>query len=125
MFQTEWTLTTSLATAQLNRYKFNDELQRVSNHPVHVKSFTKTGVLNPTALAPFCAFSGNMSVSFRPKIVKDQLCYTVNPNQFISSLNGQVELSLILFINKNEERHFESLSPIQDDSFSIIVETIG
>ena len=48
-----------------------------------------------TAMIPFCEFGGNMSVmgvkidqfdvpvcnSFRPKIVQDQLCYTVDPNE--------------------------------------------
>ena len=55
----------------------------------------KDGNLSPTALIPFCDFGGNMSVmgvkidqfdvpvcnSFRPKIVQDQLCYTVDPNE--------------------------------------------
>ena len=64
----------------------------MTNHPVHFVN--DENVLNPTALIPFCEFNGNMSVmgvkidqfdvpvcnSFRPKILKDQLCYSVDPN---------------------------------------------
>ena len=51
--------------------------------------------ITKTAMIPFCEFGGNMSVmgvkidqidvpvctSFRPKIIMDQLCYTVDPNK--------------------------------------------
>ena len=64
-----------------------------TNHPVHIQD--QDGKLSPTALVPFCEFGGNMSVmgikidqidvpvcaSFRPKIIMDQLCYTVDPNK--------------------------------------------
>ena len=70
-------------------------VSRLTNHPVHIQD--KDGNLSPTALIPFCDFGGNMSVmgvkidqfdvpvcnSFRPKIVQDQLCYTVDPNKEI------------------------------------------
>ena len=50
----------------------------------------ESGDLSSTALIPFCEFGGNISVmgvkieqfdmsvcnSFRPKIIRDQLCYT-------------------------------------------------
>ena len=66
------------------------ELQKVSNHPVHITD--QDNELSPTAFIPFCEFSGNMSVmgikidqfdvpvcnSFRPKIMQDQLCYTIH-----------------------------------------------
>ena len=69
------------------------KLQGVTNHPVHIQM--EDGILSPTALIPFCEFGGNMSVmgvkidqfdvpvckSFRPKIIQDQLCYTVDPNE--------------------------------------------
>ena len=117
---------------------FNEELQRVTNHPVHIMD--PTGTLSPTALVPFCSFGGDMSVmgvkidqfdvpvcnSFSPKIVKDQLCFTVNPNKYKKSVKDQGELSLTLFMNLNEERQLLSgTSTLNDDNFSIIVETIG
>ena len=117
---------------------FNEELQRVTNHPVHIMD--PTGALSPTALVPFCSFGGDMSVmgvkidqfdvpvcnSFSPKIVKDQLCFTVNPNKYKKSVHNQGKLSLTLFMNLNEERQLLSgTSTLNDDNFSIIVETIG
>ena len=68
-------------------------------------------------MIPFCEFAGNMSVmgvhidgidvpvckSFRPKIFKDQLCYTVDPNKYRNKYT-QDKLSLALFIHYNEDR---------------------
>ena len=62
---------------------------------------------------PFCEFGGNMSVmgvkidqfdvpvcnSFRPKILRDQLCYTVDPNEYKHKIDLTGELSIILFIH--------------------------
>ena len=67
--------------------------RKVTNHPVHL--LDKDGQLSPTALIPFCEFGGNLSImgvkhdhfdvpicnSFRPKMIKDQLCYTVDLNK--------------------------------------------
>ena len=69
-------------------------LQGVTNHPVHVMG--QSGNFSPTALIPLCNFGGSMSVmgvkidkfdvpfcnSFRPKIIQDQLCYSVDPNNY-------------------------------------------
>ena len=79
------------------------------------------GVLSPTALIPFCEFGGNMSVmgvkidqfdvpvcnSFRPKIIMDQLCYQVDPNEYKNKIDLQGDLSLSLFIHYNEDRQME------------------
>ena len=60
---------------------------------MHIQN--EDGSTSPTALIPFCQFGGDMSImgvkmeevdvpvcnSFRPKIVLDQLCYTVDPNK--------------------------------------------
>ena len=60
---------------------------------MHIQN--EDGSTSPTALIPFCKFGGDMSImgvkmeevdvpvcnSFRPKIVLDQLCYTVDPNK--------------------------------------------
>ena len=84
------------------------------NHPVHIKS--TTDILSATALIPFCEFGENMSVmgvkiekfqypfcnSFRPKNIMDQLCYTVDPNEYKHKIDLEGELSLALFINYND-----------------------
>ena len=93
-----------------------------------------------TALIPFCEFGGDMSImgkqidqfddpvcsSFRPKIIKDQLCYTVDPNEYKDKIDLKGDLSLSLFINYNEERQMASGSNelVMNDN-SIIIETIG
>ena len=113
----------------------SEELQKVTAHPAHVKD--KFGNFLPTALIPFCDFGGNMSVmglkidhfeipfcnSFRPKIVKDQLCYTVDPNDYKHDIDLEGHLSFSLLIDYNEDRQMAS-EEVEDDNF-IIVETIG
>ena len=110
-------------------------LQKVTNNPVHL--IDQDGRLYPTALIPFCEFGGNMSAmgvkidqidvpvcnSFRPKIIRDQLCYTVDPNKFKHKIDLKGELSLSLFIHYNEDRQIENSEGIEKPS--IIVNTIG
>ena len=91
---------------------------------------------SPTALIPFCEFGGNVSAmgvkidqldvpvcnSFKAKIVKDQLCYEVDPNNFKHNIALNGELSLSLFIDFNEDRgtgDFQSFEPF------ITINTIG
>ena len=88
-------------------------------------------------MIPFCEFGGNFSVmgvkidkltnpvcnSFRPKMVQDQLCYTVDPNEYKHKINLKGELSLSLFIHYNEERQMEDTD--STEMYSIIVDTIG
>ena len=114
----------------------------MTNHPVHIVDVD--GNLSPTALIPFCEFGGNMSVmgtkidqfnvpvcnSFRPKILQEQLCYTVDPNMYKRYVDEKnVELSLGLFINYNEDRELslenDKISLSDDENYIIIVETIG
>ena len=113
-------------------------MQRVTNHPVHIKD--KSGNLNPTSLIPFCKFGGNLSVmgvkidqfdvsvcdSFRPKIIKDQMCYTVDPNKYKHKIDLKGDLSLSLFINYNEDRElvFEKNDIMAEDNV-IRIDTIG
>ena len=89
-----------------------------------------------TALIPFCEFGGDMSVmgvtmddfdvpvcnSFRPKIVKDQLCYTVDPNEYKHKIDKKGELSLSLFIHYNEDRQMEDGDQKKP---KITIDTIG
>ena len=70
------------------------DIQRVTSHPVHLIDNNNQN-LNPTALVPFCSVSDDYSAmgvkidqidvpvcnSFRPKIIRDQLCYTVDLNE--------------------------------------------
>ena len=118
------------------------KLQKITNHPVNI--IDKKGELFPTAFIPFCEFGGNMSVmgtkidqfnvpvcsSFRPKILQEQLCYTVDPNMYKRYVDEKnVELSLGLFINYNEDRELslenDKISLSDDENYIIIVETIG
>ena len=129
---------------------------KVTNHPVHiVDDEDEDGrALSPSALIPFCEFGGNLSAmgvkidqvevpvcnSFRPKIYKDQLCYTVDPNVHKYKIDMKGEISLTLAIDYNEDRDFyykaneETLNKSGDGGFGkirsklskfITVETIG
>ena len=71
--------------------------------------------------------------SFRPKIIKDQLCYTVDPNEY-KTKNIEDRLSLTLFINHNEDRQvtFSNDLDISNDGNDgttmnnfIFIETLG
>ena len=118
-------------------------LYLLTNHPVHLQYKTKEDkiFLSPTALIPYCEFGGNMSVmgikidqfdvpvcnSFRPKIIRDQLCYTVDPNKYKDKIDLHKDLSLSLFINYNEDKEmaFENNdTSVEDDNF-IKIDTIG
>ena len=61
--------------------------------------------------------------SFRPKVIKDQLCYTVDPNEYKHKIDLKGELSLSLFIHYNEDRQMEDTEGTKKDS--IVVNTIG
>ena len=65
--------------------------------------------------APVCT-------SFKAKIIRDQLCYQVDPNKYKDKIDLNGELSISLFIHYNEDRQFEE-SKYQDHS--IIIDTIG
>ena len=111
------------------------KLTRTTNHPVHI--LDQDGELSPTALIPFCEFGRDMSVmgvkirefdvpvcnSFRPQIIKDQLCYTVDINDFKDRIDLKGELSLSLFIHYNLDRQLEEAD--RSIKHSIIVDSIG
>ena len=112
-----------------------EELQKVTNHPVHIKG--EDGQFSPTAMIPFCEFGGNMSVmgvkidhfdtpvcnSFRPNVIRDQLCYTVDPNDYKDRIDMKGKLELLLFIHYNEDRQMEDME--KSDKHSITINTIG
>ena len=62
--------------------------------------------------------------SFRPKIIQDQLCYTVDPNLYKNQIDLMGELSLSFFVHYNEDRQiYENIK--SKEIHSIILETIG
>ena len=112
----------------------------MTNHPVHIVQ--EDGGLYPTALIPFCEFGGDMSVmgikidqfddpvcnSFRPKIIQDQLCYSVDLNNYKEKIDLIGDLSLLLFINYNEDKQMaleNNEIEGEDDVNVIIIDTIG
>ena len=66
--------------------------------------------------------------SFKAKVIKDQLCYTVDPNVYKDKINIKTTgLSIELFINYNEDRQ---ITNSKNDSAeakynSVRIETIG
>ena len=84
-------------------------------------------------MIPFCEFGGDMSVmgvkidqlevpvcnSFRPKIVMDQLCYTVDPNEYKDKINLEGDMSLSLFIHYNEDRQMEDMDEMKEPLITI------
>ena len=116
------------------------EIHKVTNHPVHLQTKDENDRVNlsPTAMIPFCEFGGNLSVmgikidqftvpvcnSFRPKIIKDQLCYTVDPNEYKNKIDLKGDLSISLLINFNEDREMYSEHELEEDH-SIMIQTIG
>ena len=96
------------------------KLETVTNHPVHLVE-ENGELLLPTALIPFCEFGRNMSVmgvkieqfsfplctSFKAKLYKDQLCYTVDPNEFKHRIDLKGQLSITLAIDYNEDRVYK------------------
>ena len=122
------------------------DIQRVTSHPVHL--FDNIGSLNPTALVPFCSISDNFSAmgvkidqidvpvcnSFRPKIRKDQLCYTVDLNEIKKKIVSKNKVFFTFFIDFNEDRELSVAQNIKEKGNSeitsrstseILIDTIG
>ena len=59
--------------------------------------------------------------SFRPKIVIDQLCYQVDPNEYKHKIDLQGDLSLSLFIHYNEDRQMEDVDDSETPFMTIIL----
>ena len=114
-----WLKFKELLEKQSPSIKENMETQyKMSNHPVHL--LDEKGHLMPTAMIPFCQFGTNISTmgvkidqfdvpvcnSFKEKLVMDQLCYEVDPSKFQKDNSKEEELSLLLIIEYNHDRHF-------------------
>ena len=76
------------------------------------------GVKNEQFDVPVCN-------SFRPKIVKDQLCYQVEADEYKHFMDENIELSTELYINYNEDRQFSSSDMKDQEVPKILIETIG
>ena len=123
------------------------EIQRLTSHPIHLVD-NNIGDFNPTALVPFCSISDNYSAmgvkidhidvpvcnSFRPKIRKDQLCYTVDLNEIKEKTGLKHKVFFTFFIDFNEDREFSFAQNVKEKKTSkftnssackIIIETIG
>ena len=114
------------------------DVQKLSNHPVHLVD--KDRNLNPTALVPFCSVSDDYSAmgvkidqidvpvcnSFRPKIWKDQLCYTVDLNEIKEKTGSKKKVFFTFLIDFNEDREFSVAQNMKEKKNSeIIIEAIG
>ena len=105
------------------------------NHPVHV--LTKEGSLSPSAFIPFCEFGGKTSAvstkitkfdvpvcsSFQAKILKDQLCYEVDLNNFSdrSNIKQELKIGFIFIMDYNEDKQVtyeEDFKKTEDDSIA-------
>ena len=123
------------------------DLQRVTSHPVHLID-NNNQTLNPTALVPFCSVSDDYSAmgikigqidvpvcyGFRPKIMRDQLCYTVDLNEMKKKTNSKSRVFFTFFIDFNEDRELSVAQNIEEQKNSevanrstsgIIIEAIG
>ena len=117
-----------------------EQYYKVSNHPVHIQE--KDGQKAPTALIPFCSFSDNFSWmgeklpnldtpvcnSFSPKVINDQLCFTMDPNPIHRINFNQLsqpgkELSITLYIDYNEDRNWPNVEHLGTNH--IRLETLG
>ena len=92
-------------------------IQDIVSHPVHI--LNDKGDLSPSAFIPFCEFGGNMNLlgvrnskftfpvcsAFRKRIVKGELCYQLNINNFKKSFKlSELNRGLTFLLDYNEDR---------------------
>ena len=91
------------------------DIHKITNHPVHINDGQK---MSPSAFIPFCEFQGNITVmsvmndhfdvpvcsSFQAKILKDKLCYEVDPNKFKNQVQNNFDHGIIFLIDTNIDR---------------------
>ena len=63
--------------------------------------------------------------SFRPKIVQDQLCYTLDPNQYKIYIKSGEELSISLLVDYNQERQFDKFNYMEIESDTSELTSLG
>ena len=91
-------------------------LASLSNHPPHITD--RTGVKSPSSFIPFCYFGekalGKLVTNFSepvcnlgvPKIVDEQLCYSIDMNNELeeNNINQGEDYALHLYLDYNEDR---------------------
>lgn len=121
-------------------------LKKVSRHPVHIKDVK--GRMSPSSLIPFCGIGRNMSAmgvkmnkfdipvcnSFTEKVLNDQLCYEVDPNNFIQRQNivegFKTGITLVLDYNEDREVSYgtqngDGIQDEEEDIMDILVQTVS
>ena len=64
--------------------------------------------------------------SFRPKLIRDQFCYTVDLNEMKKKIKDREKLFFTFFIDYNEDRELSSVKDMKNTpKNTIIIETIG
>ena len=125
-------LNLSIEQFQAKNYIETEKVHKLLNHPVHI--IDKEGNLSPSALIPFCEFAGNMSTmgveiehfdvpvcnSFKAKVLNDQLCYEVDPNNYILTTND-LSQGLKFYVDINQDRQ----TATRDPTFKIYLDTLG
>ena len=108
-----------LFSVQCMTFTLNFHIFFYRNHPVHITN--EVGNISPSAFIPFCDFGGDMSrigvkmddefdlpvcKGFRDKILNDQLCYEVDPNEFneLKSSDDAMKKGLSFLVDFNEDR---------------------
>ena len=114
------------------------KIHKITNHPVHI--IDEEGKLSPSAFIPFCGFGGNMSIMgvkidqfavpvcnhFKAKVLNDQLCYEVDPNEFkyiVSDKNFNQGLEF--YVDINEDRYYRQYPKKESNNFKIYLDTLG
>ena len=116
------------------------ELQKLTSHPIHI--LDEEGLLSPTALIPFCSVNDNyfamgvkidqLSVPvcniFRPKLLRDQLCYSVDLNSIKAKFDSKEKVYFSFFVDYNEDREVATMEHEKMNrgiKHEITIETIG
>ena len=129
----------NLSIKQFANFNYGNSsvVQKVINHPVHIIEYEEDLLpSSPSALIPFCAFGGNISImgkrikkfdvpvcnSFRAKILNDQLCYEVDPNNFKDLVSSdEFKQGITFYVDTNDDRQTKS----KDTNFMIYLDTLG
>ena len=113
---------------------------KITNHPVHI--YDENDEKSPSAFIPFCGYGGNFSAlgsvkhktysspfcnSFRPRFVKDQLCYEVDVKDYLDkdSISKDLSSGLMFFMDYNEDRQMSFGDENKISLSTIIIDGLG
>ena len=93
----------------------NLTLATLTNHPVHIVNEDET--VSPSSFIPFCWFGNGRKLSqnnelfnvpfcysFKPKLRNDQVCYEMDPNEFLERGQKANKKVLYFIIDDNKDR---------------------